>query len=47
MARGQMVRHLAENDIHSIEQVRTFDRLGFVYQPALSERDRLVFVRAE
>lgn len=45
MARGQMVRFLAENDIRRIEQAREFDRLGFVYQAALSEADTLVFVR--
>ena len=46
MARGQMVRFLAEANAERPEQARAFDGLGFRYEPALSEADTLVFVRA-
>ena len=44
MARGEMVRFMAENHMQRPEELRSFDRLGFVFQPALSDESRLVFV---
>ena len=44
MARGEMVRFMAENHMQQPEELRSFDRLGFVFQPALSDESRLVFV---
>lgn len=44
MARGEMVRFMAENHTQQPEELRSFDRLGFVFQPALSDESRLVFV---
>ena len=30
MARGEMVRFMAENKIHNIEDIKSFNRLGYV-----------------
>ena len=45
MARGQMVRWLAENRIAGPEDLPAFDQLGYRFQPPLSAEDRLVFLR--
>ena len=45
IARGEMVRFLAENKIEDIEALKAFDRLGYVYESGLSSRDELVFVQ--
>ncbi len=45
MARGQMVRWLAENHITHLRDLRDFDQLGYAFSPALSREDRLVFLR--
>lgn len=44
MARGEMVRYMAERNITDIEDVRGFDRLGFKYQEDLSTQNRYVFL---
>lgn len=46
MARGAMVRYLAENEVTSIEKVKQFHELGYVYQETLSNETRLVFTRS-
>lgn len=45
MARGEMVRWLAEHEITAPEEIKEFDRLGYRYLPEQSGRDRLVFCR--
>ena len=45
MARGEMVRYLAEGQLTGPEAVRGFDRLGYRYAPGLSGGDTLVFLR--
>ena len=47
MARGEMVRFLAQYHIVSPDELRSFDRLGFRYAPAYSSAQRLVFLREE
>lgn len=44
MARGEAVRFLAENTIDHIDDLRAFDRLGFVWNRKLSSENRLVFL---
>lgn len=44
MARGQMVRWLAQSNIKHVEEIRTFHELGYLYNDALSKKDELVFV---
>ena len=45
MARGEMVRYMAENGIEDIEQIKGFDRLGFTYSDELSAADKYVFLK--
>ena len=45
MARGEMVRYMAENVIEDIEQIKDFDRLGFTYSAELSKADKYVFLK--
>ena len=45
MARGEMVRFLAENRIDDLECVKEFCELGFQYAAELSDEEKYVFVR--
>lgn len=45
MARGQMVRWLAENNVTSWADVRAFDQLGYRFQPGLSTESHHVFIK--
>lgn len=45
MARGEMVRFLAENGIERLEDIRKFDAMGYRYREDLSDERRLVFVK--
>lgn len=47
MARGEMVRYLAENQIEDIEEVKCFERLDFRYSAEYSKEDAFVFIRNE
>ena len=45
MARGEMVRYMAENQIGNPEEIKSFARLGYCYSPTHSDDDLFVFVR--
>lgn len=45
MARGEMVRYMAENQIENIEDIKHFNRLGFTYHPELSTETNYVFIK--
>ena len=45
MARGEMVRFMAENSIESPEDIKRFDRLGYAFRPNLSSDTEYVFER--
>lgn len=45
MARGEMVRFLAEQQAERLEDLKSFDRLGFRYAPEQSEENRFVFIK--
>lgn len=45
MARGEMVRYMAENDIRDPEQIKAFDRMGFHLEESLSSEEKLVFLK--
>lgn len=47
MARGEMVRFLAENNIHSLEGIKEFRELGFKYCEELSDGGKYVFLSRE
>ncbi|WP_370827362.1 peroxide stress protein YaaA [Fournierella massiliensis] len=45
MARGAMVRHAAEQNCRTPEELRFFCRFGFAYSPEYSSTDHLVFIQ--
>ena len=45
MARGQMVRWMAENRIERVEKLQEFDQLGYRFQADLSKEDHVVFLK--
>lgn len=45
MARGEMVRFLAENQVEDLSQMKTFDRLGYRFAPEESGRNTYVFIK--
>ena len=45
MARGEMVRFMAEHGVEDPEQIKAFDRLGYRYAPAYSDACSYVFLR--
>lgn len=44
MARGEMVRYMAENQIEKIDDIKNFDRLGFLFSQEHSTYNRYVFL---
>lgn len=47
MARGEMVRFMAQNQIHTPEQIRMFDRLNYRFNEARSDENTYIFLRSE
>lgn len=47
MARGEMVRYLAENGVQDPERIRNFDRLGYHFSPERSDETTCVFLRKD
>ena len=47
MARGEMVRYMAENQITKPEDICNFDRLGYAFDPAYSNKNTYVFVKGK
>lgn len=45
MARGEMVRFMAENKIDSPEEMKNFRRMGYVFREELSDKQNYVFVQ--
>ena len=45
MARGEMVRFLAEHQANDPEQAKAFDRLHYQWDPSRSDKNTLVFLR--
>ena len=45
MARGEMVRFMAENDIENPDDIKKFDRLGYIFRTDLSSDSKYVFER--
>ena len=45
MARGEMVRYLAQNRVEVPEDLRAFDRLGYSFRPDQSTDDTYVFCK--
>jgi uncharacterized protein len=47
MARGEMVRFMAERRIKQIEEIKQFDRLNYTYAKDLSDETTFVFLRSK
>lgn len=47
MARGEMVRFLAEQQITEVEKMKQFEALGLSFQETLSDEATMVFVKKE
>ena len=45
MARGEIVRFMAENEIEKAEDIKRFDSLGYVYKEELSDDNSYVFIK--
>lgn len=47
MARGAMVRYMAQRQVEDVEELKEFDQIGYGYREDLSKEDRLVFVKGK
>lgn len=47
MARGEMIRFMAENNIEHVEDIKKFNRLYYVYKEELSDDNNYVFIKME
>lgn len=47
MARGEMVRFMAENAVEDLDEIKEFNRLGYAYQAELSDNKTFVFVQTK
>ena len=45
MARGEMVRYMAENNIKKISEIKNFNRLGYKYSEEKSNSKNIVFIK--
>ncbi len=45
MARGEMVRYMAEYQVEDQEQIKGFNRLGYAYKKELSDENSFVFIK--
>ena len=45
MARGEMVRYMAENQITDPEQTKAFDRLDYRFDESRSDDTQFVFIK--
>ena len=45
MARGEMVRFMAEHQVEDPEEIKTFDRLEYRFDASWSDRNTFVFLR--
>lgn len=47
MARGEMVRFMAEKKIEDVEDIKSFNRLDYVFADHLSDKDTYIFLKKE
>jgi len=45
MARGEMVRYMAEHQITEVKDIQAFDRLDYAFAPERSDEENYVFVK--
>lgn len=46
MARGEMVRYMAQHQIENTEQIKSFDRLGYRFSPEESSETSYIFIKS-
>lgn len=46
MARGEMVRFMAENNMEKVEEIKEFNRLDYLYREHLSDDKNYVFIQS-
>ena len=47
MARGEMVRYMAEHQIEDPEEIKTFDRLGYRFARSKSNQTTYTFIKED
>ena len=47
MARGEMVRYMAEHRIETAEEIKAFDRLGYRFAQSESNQTTYTFIKEE
>ena len=47
MARGEMVRYMAEHQIETAEEIKAFNRLGYHFMPEASNQTTYTFIKEE
>ena len=47
MARGEMVRYMAEHQIETAEKIKAFDRLGYRFAQSESNQTTYTFIKEE
>lgn len=47
MARGEMVRFMAENNIDQVEDIKKFNRLNYIYNEESSDNNNYIFIKSE
>ena len=47
MARGEMVRFMAERQIRNAEDIKSFDRLNYFYSEEFSDKNTYVFINGD
>ena len=47
MARGEMVRYMAEHQIETAEKIKAFDRLGYRFAQSESDQTTYTFIKEE
>ncbi len=47
MARGEMVRFMAENNIEHVEGIKNFNRMDYIYNEELSNGNNYVFIKKD
>lgn len=45
MARGEMVRFMAENQVKELEKIKKFNRLDYSFHPDLSDSKNFIFIK--
>jgi uncharacterized protein len=45
MARGEMVRFMAENKVEDISEIKQFNRMGYQYQETISDNKNFIFIK--